>query len=558
MASQPGAAVHDAAPPAPWTRVQKATLLATGLGIFMYGLDLLTVNVALPDVQSAFDVGESGLQWVVTSYTIGMAVFIMPSGTLADRFGRRRLFLLAIVVFTAASVGAGLAPSLAVLTIARTIQGVAAATITVASIAILSAAFDDGRQRTRAFALWTAISAVAAAMGPLAGGFLTNTVSWRSVFFVNVIFAVVVVVVTVGFVGESSDPTDRSVDVPGQVLFFLGIGALSYAVIEGQDAGWTSPVIVTAFLVGGAAMIGFVVRELRVPQPMMDLSLFAHRTYAVSIVAMFFAFFCVYGSLLLVTQFFQNVRDYSPMQAGLLTLPFALAVLVASVGVGQLASDSAPRPLIVVSQTVLIVGLVLFAVGMTVGVAIVLVGIACTGAAAGIMLPKVTAVAMTEVPPERAGMASGILSSQRAIGSTFGFAILGTVLAIYLGATLDDRLESELPDAAVRAEVSDRMIAEATPRAYPAELSPGFIAEVSGDERPQAVLVAAEDDFIRGLQVSTGVAATLAVVVLVLVAVAMPSARTRGDAIEGFTTPDLARNNGSRGRHLSEGGRDGR
>src|SRR5262245_25037881 len=230
------------------TRIQRFTLAATGLGLFMIFLDALIVNVALPSIQKDFQVGESGLQWVVTAYSLGMAVAIMSAGTLADIHGRKKLYLAGVALFTASSLACGFAPSIDVLNASRAIQGVAAATVNVTSLALVSAAFPDPKQKAWAIGIWTAIATTALAIGPTLGGLIVQRSGWRIIFYVNVPVGIAVIALTWFFVQESRDPRPRTFDVPGQILFIAMVGAFAYAVIEGPHAGWRSPEILGLFV----------------------------------------------------------------------------------------------------------------------------------------------------------------------------------------------------------------------------------------------------------------------------------------------------------------------
>src|SRR5262245_20402590 len=240
------------------TGTQRFTLAATGLGLFMIFLDALIVNVALPSIQKEFAVGESGLQWVVTAYSLGMAVAIMSAGTLADIHGRRRLYFFGIALFTASSVVCGLARSIDVLNAARAIQGVAAATVNVTSLALVSSAFPDPKQKAWAIGIWTAIASTALAIGPTLSGILVQETGWRIIFLVNVPVGLVVLVLTRLFVEESRDPRPRTFDLRGQLLFIAAVGAFAFAVIEGPRAGWLSAEILGLFTFAAAAFGAFV------------------------------------------------------------------------------------------------------------------------------------------------------------------------------------------------------------------------------------------------------------------------------------------------------------
>lgn len=490
----------------PMTTTQRMTLVATSLGLFMIFLDALIVNVALPDIQSSFDVGESGLQWVVAAYSVGMAVFMMSAATVADLTGRRRLYVGGVAVFTLASVVCGLAPSLLVLDLSRGVQGIAAAAVNVTSLALVSAAFPEPGPKARAIGLWTAIASVATAIGPTVGGVLTDTLGWRAVFLVNVPVGVVAVVLTVRFVAESRDPTERDLDLPGQALFVVAIGAFAYALIQGPERGWASPLILGLLALSVAAIVAFVLTELRAATPMMDVRLFADRTYRLAIGVVFVAFLSVYGMLLVVTQYLQNVREESAVVAGLLILPFSAAVTATSPFAGRIVERIGARTPILAGLGSLLVGFLGIIVGMPVAVAAVSAALGVVGLGAALVLTPVTSLAMSSVPPERAGMASGIMSSQRAIGSTVGIAVLGSVLAVYLGATLDDDLAAAIPDPTERAAVVDEIIDDADPNAYAAEIGPGRPIPAASTATEDEIRTAADDDFVRGIQLALGLA----------------------------------------------------
>lgn len=500
-----------------WSSEQRLTLVATGLGLFMVFLDALIVNVTLPDIQDAFDVGEAGIQWVVAGYSLGMAAFMMSNATLADRFGRRRLYVVGLVVFALGSAGSGLAPGEGVLVVARGIQGVAAATVSVTSLALVSAVFPEEGEKARAVGLWTALAAVGVAIGPTTGGILDEAWGWRSVFFVNLPVAAVALVLTLTKVRESRDPKVRSFDPAGQVLYVLGIGLLALATIQGSEWGWLSWRIAATVVVGVVAMAAFIRVELRIDEPMTDLRLFADRTYATAIATMFVGFLAIYGTLLVVTQYFQNVEGYSALDAGLLMLPMALTVTAASPLAGRLAARYGPRRPVLAGQAILVVGLLAVAGSMSVNAYATSAALCLVELAAMLLLVPITTLAMASVPPERSGMASGIMSSQRALGSTVGYALLGAILAAWLGATLDTSLASTVPDATDRAEVVADIIDQATPAAAVAEVGAGAPLQTDDTVEVDEVVAAAADDFIRGIQVALGVAAVISTAMWFLV-----------------------------------------
>src|SRR5947207_2264591 len=500
--------------PAPMTTAQRFTLLATGLGLFMIFLDALIVNVALPAIQADFHVGESGLQWVVTTYSIGMAVAIMSAATLADLHGRRKLYIAGIAVFTASSIGCGMAPTLDVLNVARTVQGIAAATVNVTSLALVSAAFPEPKQKARAIGIWTAIASTAMAIGPTLGGLLVQTSGWRSIFLVNVPVGIVAVFVTLRFVAESRDPRERRFDVAGQVLFALAVGSFAYAVIDGPKVGWSSMRIIALFIVAFAALAAFIRYERPSQDPMMDLTLFRDRTYSLAIITIFSVLFSIYGMLLVTTQYLQNVRGYSPTDTGLLLLPFSVTMTIVSLKAGRLVGKVGTRLPILFGLSSLIAGLAIMIVSMPVSMVAVVVGLVFAALGGALCLTPITSLAMTAVPPERAGMASGLMSAQRAIGSTVGFAVLGSILAAWLATTLDRDLAAVLPDKAQRRDVAMAIIGNANPRAYAAEIGPRRPIQHESAALRDGILLAADADFVQGIRLALASAVGLLAIVL--------------------------------------------
>ena len=345
------------------TKTQRFTLAATSLGLFMIYLDALIVNVTSPVIQSDFKVGESGLQWVVTAYSLGMTIAIMSAGTLADIYGRRKLYFAGIALFTAASAACGMASSLEALNLARAVQGVAAATVNVTSLALVSAAFPDPklkslgdryldrdrehghRDRADARRLHGAVDRLALDLH----GQRSRRARRPGL--------------DVALRGGVRDERPRTFDIPGQLLFMMAVGAFAFAVIEGPRAGWLSGQILTLFVVAGAALAAFIVCERRSADPMMDLKLFGDRTYSLAIITIFAAMFSVYGMLLVITQYMQNVRGFSPTDAGLLLLPYSMSLMIMSLKVGKLVGVVGSRRLILLGLTSQIVAFAVLIAG---------------------------------------------------------------------------------------------------------------------------------------------------------------------------------------------------
>jgi hypothetical protein len=312
---------------------------------------------------------------------------------------------------------------------------------------------------------------------------------------------------------ESRDDRPRTFDVPGQLLFMTAVGAFVFAVIEGPQAGWLSGEILTLFVVAGVALTAFVFCERRSADPMMDLKLFRDRTYSLAIISMFAKLLGTYGMLLVVTQYLQNVRGFSPMDAGLLLLPYSVCVMIVSLTAGKLVGVVGSRPLILLGLASQVVGFAVLIAGLQASTVVVIIGLAFAGASA-LCLTPITSLAMTAVPTSRAGMASGIMSVQRALGSTVGFAVLGSILAAALTATLGAHLAGALPDPIEREEVAATIIQNANPRAYSAEIGPGRPIQHLDAATQKAILAAADNDFVEGIRFSLAAAMGLLVFVL--------------------------------------------
>ncbi len=483
-------------------------LAATGLGLFMVFLDAMIANLALPDIQDEFGGGESTLQWVVVAYSVGMALFIMPSGTIADWIGRRLVFLISVGIFSLASLAAGLAPEMWVLVSTRVIQGLAGAAIAVTSLALVSDEFQDRGAKARAIGTWTGIAAVGIALGPTLGGFLTEEASWRWVFFMNVPVGAVVTILALKFLHESKDPVARRFDPVGQAVFVVMIVALSVGVISGPHKGWTSPLIVSCFAVFLLSTALFIPYEHRRRDPMLDVRLFQNSTYAWAVASIFALYFLVYGAQLMITQYWQNVKGLSPIESGMLLLPFALVMVFVPPRTGKLTARIGPGRPATTGLFLLFVGAVVIAATIHVHW---LASAAFTVIATGVAFanPALTTLSMSSAPPDRAGMASGIVSAQRALGSTVGYAVMGSVLAASLGITLSGSLETEIPDTSQREAVAEAIIDNASPYAYAAEIGPGEPIPHESTEVDDEILSAAEDDFITGMQIALALGALL-------------------------------------------------
>ncbi len=421
-----GGDVHMGTAPGRWVLV--AALLGSGIA----GIDATVVNVALPAIGESLDTGFSGLQWTVTAYTLTLAAFILLGGSLADRFGRRKVFLIGVAWFAVASLLCGLAPGIGTLVAARTLQGVGGALLTPGSLALIQATFIPA-DRARAIGAWSGLSGVATAIGPFLGGFLVEQISWRWVFLINVPIAAIVIVLTLRHVPESRDPAAApTLDIPGATLGVLALGGVTYALVEQPTLGFTALPVASALLLGILAGIGFVLVELRSKHPMLPLSIFRSRQFtAANLVT-----FTVYGGFgavffLLLIQL-QVVSGFSPIAAGISILPITFLMLVLSPSSGALAQRIGPRLQMSLGPAVCAVGLLLLLrVGADASyITDVLPGVAVFGLGLSVMVAPLTATALAAAPAENAGLASGVNNAVARAAGLLAVAVLPAIAGI--------------------------------------------------------------------------------------------------------------------------------
>ncbi|MEQ0557966.1 MFS transporter [Amycolatopsis sp. NEAU-NG30] len=434
-------------------RPGRAAVLAVAcLGQFMVLLDSTIVGAALPDMQDRLHTRLTGLQWIVDAYVLLVAMLLLSGGVFADRFGRRRVFLAGVAVFTAASVLCAAAPSLGWLVAGRVAQGIGAAALSPASLALLAAAHPVPRERVQAIGLWAGFSGIGLAAGPVAGGLLVQAFGWPSIFLVNVPIGVLLLLAGRRALAESRNPGAPEIDVPGTVLSVLGVGALTYGLIEGGSRGWTSPVIVGSFVAAAVLLAAFVAVEARSATPMLPLRLFRERLFTVSATAMVVVGFALMGSSFFFSQFFVAVQGSSVLEAGLRTLPAPLAMVLVSPYAGRLAARHGFR--IVVTAGLALAGTGLLALGFVhadTGYGHVWWRLAVTGAGFALTMSPLTGAAIQAAGREEGGLASGVSSTARQIGAVLGVAVLGAVVRAResAGATFEAGLDSAFVVAGV-------------------------------------------------------------------------------------------------------------
>jgi DHA2 family methylenomycin A resistance protein-like MFS transporter len=403
------------------------TLAAAVLGFFVITFDAVVVNIALPSVRHDLGGGITGLQWIVDGYTLMFAALLLSAGALSDRIGARRAFAAGLFVFVAASAACGLAPTLGVLVAARFAQGAAAAMMMPSSMALIRQAYPDPGRRARAIALWAMGGAAASSSAPVLGGLL-SLASWRLIFFVNLpVGAVALVLLT----RTSRSPHHQvPFDWAGQVTAVLAIGGLAYGAIEAGVAGFTAPRVVAALAVAVTALAAFVAIQARGAHPMVPPALFRHRTVPVA-VAIGFAFVVgYYGLPFVMSLYLQEVRGLSPLAAGAAFLPMMLTGAGLTPFSARLTERVGARPLVTAGLILMTAGLVILALLPASAPVLALSGImVLTGLGGPLVMPPVTAVLLTSVPPAQAGTASGVFNASRQVGGALAVAVFGALLA---------------------------------------------------------------------------------------------------------------------------------
>jgi EmrB/QacA subfamily drug resistance transporter len=406
------------------------TLVAVSFGLFMIMLDNTVVNVALPSIRKDLGISISGLEWVVNAYALTFGVLLLSGGKLADLLGRRRIFIAGLVIFTAASLWCGLAGSPASLIAARTVQGVGAALMNPATLSIIMATF-PARQRGTAIGIWAGVSALALAIGPLAGGVLTEQISWSWIFFVNVPVGVIAVLAARAFIDETKDSSrEQRLDLPGLVSSAVGLFALTYGLIETNTYAWGSTRVLSLLAVAAVALTVFVLLELRQRVPMLDLSLFRNATFVGANTVMALVGLTMFGIFFYNSLFLQNVLGYSATQTGATFLPMTLLIMLVAPVAGRFSDRIGPRWLMGAGLTLLTGSLLLFAtLDAQSSFWNILPGLLVGGFGMAITMAPTTAAAMGSVPVDKAGVGSAVINSMRQVGGSLGIAIMGTLVA---------------------------------------------------------------------------------------------------------------------------------
>jgi EmrB/QacA subfamily drug resistance transporter len=406
------------------------TLVAVAIGLFMMMLDNTVVNVALPSIREDLGISISELEWVVNAYALTFGVLMLSGGKLADLLGRRRIFVIGLVIFTGASLWCGLAGGAASLIAARTVQGVGAAMMNPATLSIITATFPP-RQRGTAIGIWAGVAALALAIGPLLGGVLTEKISWSWIFFINVPVGVLAVFAARIFIDETKDTSqEQRLDLPGLLSSGIGLFALTYGLIETNTYAWGSARVLSLFAIAVASLTIFVLLEMRQRLPMLDLTLFRNPTFSGANAAMLLIGLAMFGVFFYNSIFLQNVLGYSAIKTGATFLPMTLLIILVAPLAGRSADRIGARWLIGSGMTLLGISLLLFAtLDENSSFWNILPGLLVGGFGMAIAMAPTTAAAMSSVPVDKAGVGSAVINSMRQVGGSLGVAIMGALVA---------------------------------------------------------------------------------------------------------------------------------
>ncbi|HUQ64116.1 MAG TPA: DHA2 family efflux MFS transporter permease subunit [Acidimicrobiales bacterium] len=465
-----------------------AILGVLSLSVFLAVVDNTIVNVALPSMSDQLDASNSELQWIVDAYSLVFAGLLLIGGSLGDRFGRKGALQLGVLAFALFSVFAGLAESTGTLILARALMGMAAAFIFPATLAILTNVFTDDKERAAAIGVWTGVVGLAVALGPLTGGALLQHYWWGSIFFVNLPVAALSLGLAAWLVPTSRDPAAPHLDFVGFVLSAIGIVALVYTTIEAPGRGWLEPITIGGYVVAVVVLAAFAMWERRTPEPMLDVTLFSNIRFSAASFSITVSFFALFGFIFLITQYFQLIRGYDTLSAGVHTLPFAIA----TGAVAPLAPALAYR---LGTKIVVPAGLLLMAAGFFVAATLdintayvgpVLISMVLIAIGLGFVAAPSTAAILAVLPPAKAGVGSAVNDVTRELGGAFGVAVVGAVFSSIYGPHLLDRLRGlNLPKEALGPA------SESTAEAL--KLAGGMPGEIAG-----TIVHAAQTSFIEG------------------------------------------------------------
>jgi EmrB/QacA subfamily drug resistance transporter len=408
-------------------RRRQLVLAICCMSLFIVGLDVTIVNIALPSIGRELHAGVSGLQWTIDAYTLVLASLLMLSGSTADRIGRRRTFQTGLAIYTLGSLLCSVAPGLGWLVGFRMLQAIGGSMLNPVAMSIITNTFIEPRERARAIGIWGGVVGLSMALGPLTGGILVETVGWRGIFWVNIPVGIAAIVLTALFVPESRAPRARRLDPLGQLLVIILLASLVYGLIEGPGSGWTSGKILGCFAVAIAALLALLAYEPRREEPLIDLRFFRSAPFSGAVGIAICAFAGLGGFLLVNTLYLQNVRGFSPLLAGVYTLPMAAMTAICSPLSGRLVASRGTRlPLVIAGIGITAAGLILTSLTSATPTIVLVLSYVLFGLGFGMVNAPITNSTVSGMPRTQAGVAAGVASTSRQVGSSLGVAIIGS------------------------------------------------------------------------------------------------------------------------------------
>jgi EmrB/QacA subfamily drug resistance transporter len=508
--------------PEPYARRWQA-LAVLSASLLVICIDNTILNVALPSLRAALDVDSSQAQWIVDSYLLVFASLLLVSGTLGDRFGRRRALFLGLMIFGGGSLLASFSGNAHELIATRALMGVGAAGIMPATLSILTNIFPE-EERPKAIAAWAGVSGLGIALGPVVGGLLLEQFDWTSVFLVNVPIVIAALIAGKMLIPESRDPESPRVDLVGAALSIAGLTSVVWGLIEASDRGWTDPSILGAFALGGAVLAVFLAWERRVQQPMIDIEVFRNLRFSAASLSVMLVFFGLMGTVFMLTTYLQTVLGYSALEAGVRMLPVAVGLVIGS----RLAVAVAER---LGSKVAVAGGLVIVAGGLEIlsqadldsGYSLVATALGVLGLGIGLAMTPATEAIMGALPKEKAGAGSAMNDVLRELGGTLGVAVLGTLLASKYGDGMEGSVSS-VPDPVATASLDSVDAAHVA------------AAQLGGDVAP-TLIASADQAFVTAMGSTTDIAAAVALAGALVALLFLPARRNRSDAMP--VTQDL-------------------
>jgi MFS transporter, DHA2 family, multidrug resistance protein len=494
------------------------TLAVLCISLLIIVMDNTILNVAIPRLVEDLGASNSQLQWIIDGYTLVFAGLLLTTGSWGDRFGRKRALRIGVVVFALGSALSALATTPTNLILTRALMGVGGALIMPSTLSILTNVFRDPKERGRAIAVWAGFSGLGVAIGPLTGGFLLNHFSWSSVFWVNIPIGVLALVGGYFFIPESKDPNAPKLDLPAAFLSIVGLGALLFAIIEVPVDGWTDAKVLGAVVVAIVALGGFVVREMTTDHPMLDVSFFKNRRFSAANSSITLTFFAMFGSMFLMTQYWQFVQGYSPFEAGYRLVPYALVMMVTAPLSARFVERFGTKA--VVTTGLLIVGLALLLLSFIhadTAYLKVIGGLSLMSGGMGLVMAPATESVMGSLPREKAGVGSAVNDTTRQVGGALGVAVIGSLVAsVY---------SSRVATAADRFGVTGEQLTAAKGSLGDALAQAGQLGDRAGDW-----VTAAKDSFVSAFSSGLRLGAVILMVAAGVALAYLPARAHAGEA----------------------------